>query len=130
MYIITIMYQLLAIATIILSKKIYAATKRGQLLNFCREPNPVITILQEISKPCKYFSRKSCTKNEAFLARYEKSCKNLARKICRISFLQNFHQILQENYLTTFSCKFLARFLYLARKASILVQDLQDMCKM
>ena len=35
---------------------------------------------------------------------------------------------LKINYPTIFSCKILANFLYLARKASFLVQDLQDMC--
>ena len=43
--------------------------------------------------------------NEAFLARYKNSLKNLASKVCKIIFLQEFHQILQETYLTIFSCK-------------------------
>ena len=54
---------------------------------------------------------RSCT--EAFL---EKSCKNLARKICKISFLQDFDQILQENYLQIFSCKTLQDFSVLQEK--------------
>ena len=66
-----------------------------------------------------HISCKSCTKNEAFLARYEKSCKNLARKICKIIFLQDFDQILQENYLTIFSCKILARFFISCKKSLI-----------
>ena len=60
--------------------------------------------------PCK--SCKPCTKNEAFLARYEESCK----KNLQDNFLARFWSNLQENYLTVF----------LARKASFLVQDLQD----
>ena len=80
---------------------------------------PVKMVLQEISKFCKYFSCKTCkilhsilhisckccTKNEAFLARYKKSCKNLARKNCKIIFLQDIIKILQDNYLAKFSCK-------------------------
>ena len=52
---------------------------------------------------------------------------NLARKNCKIIFLQDLIKILQEYYLTNFSYKILARFLYPARKASFLVQDLQDL---
>ena len=44
-------------------------------------------------------------------------------------FLQDFDQILQENYLTFFLESFLQDVLYLARKASFLVENLQDMCK-
>ena len=56
------------------------------------------------------------------------SCKNLTRKNCKIIFLQDFDQILQVRIL------FLAKFLQLrsfisCKKASFLVQDLQDMCK-
>ena len=47
----------------------------------------------------------------------EQSCKNLARKTCKIIFLQDYDQILHENYLT----------ISLARKASFLVQDMQDL---
>ena len=45
--------------------------------------------------------------------------KNLARKICKIIFLQDFDQILQENYLTIFSCKILARFFISCKKSFI-----------
>ena len=94
---------------------------------------PVKTVLQEICKSCKYFSCKackilhiilhksckSCSKNEAFLARYEKSCKNLATKNCKIIFLQDLIKILQENYLAKFSCKILARFFVSCKKSFI-----------
>ena len=60
-------------------------------------------------------------KMKLFFARYENSCKNLVRKFCKISFLQDFDHILQENYLTNFLARFLQDFLYLARKASFLV---------
>ena len=87
-----------------------------------------------------HISCKSCTKNEAFLAKHKKSCKNLARKICKIIFLQELDQILQENYLTTFSCKILARFLISCKKSFIfsarlsryvqdLVQDLASLAR-
>ena len=70
-------------------------------------------------------SCESCTKNEAFLARYEESWKNLARKICSIIFLRDFDQILQEIYLTVFLARkvfiFSAR---LVRYVQDLVQDL------
>ena len=39
------------------------------------------------------------------------------------------NQVLQEDYLAILSYKILARFFYLARKASFLVQDLQYMYK-
>ena len=55
--------------------------------------------------------------------------KNLAGKICNIIFLQDFDQILQENYVTIFLARFLQEFLNLARKASFLMQGLQDMRK-
>ena len=58
-------------------------------------------------------------KMKLFLSRYEKSCKNLARKFCKIVFLQEFDHILQENYLTNFSCKFLARFFVSCKKSFI-----------
>ena len=64
-------------------------------------------------------SCKSCTKNEAFLARYEKSSKTLARKICKIIILQGLIKILQENYPATFSCKILARFFISCKKSFI-----------
>ena len=94
---------------------------------------PVKTVLQEICKSCKYFSCKtckilhyilhiscnSCTKNEAFLARYKTFCKNLARKNCKIVFLQDLIKILQENYLANFSCKILARFCISCKKSFI-----------
>ena len=102
--------------------------------------------MQEISKSCKYFSGKtckictksctSCTKMKLFL----QHIKNLARKICKIMFLQDFVQILQENYLTMFSCKILARlfisckkrFIFcvrLARYVQDLVQDLASLAR-
>ena len=59
-------------------------------------------------------SCKSCTKKEAFLARYKTFCKIFARKKCKIVFLQFF------------LARFLQDLLYLARKASFLLQDLQD----
>ena len=55
--------------------------------------------------------------------------KNLAGKICKIIFLQDFDQTLQENYVTIFLARFLQEFLNLARKASFLMQGLQDMRK-
>ena len=55
-----------------------------------------------------------CTKNEASLARYEKSCK--------IIFLQEFDKILQETYLTIF-CK-IARFFKSCKKSFILSASL------
>ena len=91
---------------------------------------PVKTVLQEICKSCKFFLArfcKSCTKNEAFLARYKRSCKNLARKNCKIVFLQDLIKLLQENYLVKFSCKILARVFVSCKKSFILVQDLQDL---
>ena len=57
--------------------------------------------------------------NEAFLTRYKKSCKNLARKNCKIIFLQDLIKILQENYLANFSCKVLARFFISYKKSFI-----------
>ena len=41
-----------------------------------------------------YMLHMSCTKNEAFLARYKKSCKNIAKNIHKVIFLQDFDQIL------------------------------------
>ena len=87
-----------------------------------RSTNPVKTVLQEIHKYYKYFSCKicdilylilhisckSCTKNEAFLARYKKPCKNLTR----------------QNYLAKYSCKILQ---VLQEK---FLQDLDTSCKM
>ena len=95
--------------------------------------------LARLARSCTK-SCKSCTKQEAFLARYEKSCKNLARKICKIIFLQDFDQILQENYLTIFSYKILARFFVSCKKSFIfsarlaryvqdLVQDLASLAR-
>ena len=64
--------------------------------------------------------------------------KNLARKICKIIFLQDFDQILQENYLTIFLGIFLQDFLAIScKKSSIFsarlaryVQDLvQDLVR-
>ena len=48
----------------------------------------------------------------------KKSCKNLARKNCKIFFLQDLIKILQENYLTN-SCKILARFFTSYKKSFI-----------
>ena len=62
---------------------------------------------------------KSCTKNEAFLARYKKSCKKLARKYCKMNFLQDLIKVLQENYLRIFSCKILARVFISCKKSFI-----------
>ena len=47
-------------------------------------------------------SCKSCTKHEVFLARYKKSCKNLARNNCKVVFLQDLIKILKENDLPNF----------------------------
>ena len=80
---------------------------------------------------CCIKSCTSCTKNEAFLARYEKSCKDLAKN-CKIIFLQDFDSNLARRLSYNFflqgfcNCKI---FLHLARNSSFLVQDLQDMCK-
>ena len=49
-------------------------------------PNLASIFLARLARSCTK-SCKCCTKNEAFLARYEKVCKNLARKICKINFL-------------------------------------------
>ena len=81
-----------------------------------------------------------------FLARLARSCTKIASLELKMKlFLQdmkNLARILQEKFAIIFSCKiliksckkfilqfFLARFLYLARKASFLVQDLQFECK-
>ena len=64
--------------------------------------------------------------------------KNLARKFCKIIFLQDFDQILQEDYLTIFSCKILARIFVSCKKSFIFsarlaryVQDLvQDLASL
>ena len=87
--------------------------------------------MKEISKSWKYFlarlarsctkSCKYCTKNEAFLARYIKSC-NLARILqekCKVIFLQDLIKLLQENYLANFSFKTLARFFISCKKSFI-----------
>ena len=74
--------------------------------------------LARLARSCTK-SCKSCTKNETFLARYEKSCKNLARKFCKIIFLQDFDHTLQENYLTILSCKILARIFVSCKKSFI-----------
>ena len=50
----------------------------------------------------------------------------MPEKFVRI-FLQDFDQILQGNNLTILSLYIFARYLYLARKVSFLVQDLQDL---
>ena len=50
-------------------------------------------------------------------------------QILQTFFLQETWKILQEHSYNNFSCKILARFLYLVRKALLLVQDLQDTCK-
>ena len=63
--------------------------------------------MQEICKSCKYFFARlarSCTKSCTYLA-----------------------SLALENYLAIFSCRFLQHFSYFARKASFLVQDLQDL---
>ena len=93
------------------------------------DKSPVKTILQEISKSCKYFlarfsrscskSCKSCTRNEAFLVRY----KNLARKIARYFSCKILIKSCKKIILQVL----LERFLYLAIKASLLVQDLEDL---
>ena len=95
------------------------------------------TFLARLARSCTK-SCKSCTKNEAFLARYKMSCKNLARKFCKIIFLQDLDHILQENYFTIFSCKILARFFVSCKKSFIFsarlaryVQDLvQDLASL
>ena len=77
----------------------------------------ILPILQEINacKSCKYFSCKTCKilyyilriscksggKNEAFLARYKKSCKIFARKDSK-NFLARF----DNNLATKLSCNF------------------------
>ena len=57
--------------------------------------------------------------------------KNLARKNSKIIFLQDLIKFLQENLiiLQTFLARFLQHSSYLARKASFLVQDLQDLAQ-
>ena len=72
-----------------------------------------LNLARSCTKSCK-----SCTKNEAFLA----------RKICKIIFMQDFDQILQENYLTIFSCKILARFFISCKKSFILSERLARFC--
>ena len=84
-----------------------------------------VFFLARLARSCTK-SCKSCTKNEAFLARYEKSCKNLARKFCKIIFLQDFDHILQQNYFTIFSCKILARFFISCKKSFIFSARLAD----
>ena len=93
--------------------------------------HPVKTVLQEI--PSIFLARlarsctksyKSCTKNEAFVARYEKSCNNPTTKIRKTILLQDFHQILQENY-HNFSCKILARYFISCKKFYILQENLR-----
>ena len=65
---------------------------------------------------------------------------NFARKFCKIIFLQGFDHILQENYLTIFSCKFLSGFFVSCKKSFIfsarlaryvqdLVQDLASLAR-
>ena len=49
----------------------------------------------------------------------------MQEKFVSLFFLQDFDQILQENYLAIFLAILLQNFLYLARKASYL----QDTCK-
>ena len=46
-----------------------------------------------------------------------------------MNFLQDLIKVLQENYLKIFLARFLQDPLYLARKATFLVQDLQDLMK-
>ena len=57
--------------------------------------------------------------------------KNLARKFCKIIFLQDFDQTMQENYPTIFSCKILARFFVSCKKSFIfsvrLARHVQDL---
>ena len=70
----------------------------------------------------------SCTKMKLFL----QDTKILhCKKIYKILFLLNFDQILHEKYLTSFLARLLQDFyitIYCI-KSFILVQDLQDMCK-
>ena len=62
-----------------------------------------------------------------FLKDLQDLAQNLASLALKMKlFLQDLDQILQENYLTIFLARFLQDFSYLARKASFLVQDLQD----
>ena len=86
------------------------------------------TFFARLARSCTKLC-KCCAKNETFLARSKKSCKNLTRKKCKTIFLQDLIKILQENHLAIFPARFLQDILYFARKASFLVQDLQDMCK-
>ena len=70
------------------------------------------------------FFCKLCTKNEAFLARYEKSCKKILQDSyfsCKILIISCKKIILQ-----FFLARFLQDFSYLARNTSFLMQDLQD----
>ena len=54
--------------------------------------------------------------------------KNLARKIYKIIFLQDLIKILQENCLTIFSCKILARFFLSCKKSFIFSARLARFC--
>ena len=93
-------------------------------------------VLQEIFKPCKYFLAKlarSCITSLASLALKMKlflqDIKNFAsflQEKCKIIFLR-FGSNLARKLSYIFSCKNLAKFLYLARKDSFLVQVLQDL---
>ena len=78
-----------------------------------------IFLARSCTKSCTYLASLALKMTEAFLARY--SLENLIRILqekIKIISLQNFNQILQENYLTIFSSKTLEIFLYLAGKAS------------
>ena len=109
-----------------------------------RQACQVKPILQEICKSCKYFSGKTCkicikscktcTKNEAFLARIENFAlilQELARKNCKISFLPDFNHILQ--FFLASTCKISARFFNSCKKSFIfsarLARFLQDLAQ-
>ena len=121
----------------------------NSVMNSSQYYYPVKTVLQEISKSCKYFSCKTCkilhkilqdlqdlAQNLASLAlnmklflqdikNLARILKNLARKICKMIFLQDLIKILQKIVLQIF----LQDSSYLARKASFLVQDLASLAR-
>ena len=110
------------LSTVIQIMLIYIATQYLRY-NICSAWFLDIRIPTCSCKTCKilHSNCKTCTKNEAFRARY----RNLARKNCKINFLQDMIKILQEIIIAIFLVRFLQDFSYPARKASFLVQDLQ-----
>ena len=87
--------------------------------------------LQDLARFC-IKSCKSSTNNEAFLARYKKTCKNLIRKNFKIIFLQDFDHILQRNYVfPQDSCKLCKNsFIFSARLARYVQELVQDLANL